>query len=434
MSALPLLGRRVLVTRAAHQAGKLSEGLRALGAEPVEVAVLELRAPESFDPLDAALRRFDSYNWLILTSANAVRALAERAAALKIALAQPMRLKVAAVGDATAAAARLIGLQVDFVPEAYVAEKLVEGLLARAAGQRMLLARAAVARDVIPDALRATGAEVDLVEAYRNVLPDAAPEQLRQALGKGIDAATFTSSSSATHLAEAARVAGVAWPLAGVPAVSIGPITSQTLRELGWPPAAEANPSDIPGLIAAIMRLMAPTEDMRTSRLRLTPSTQQTLRLELDDPAGFAALLGVRLPQDWPPGEYDRDAIQFFLEKMIEGGPEAVGWYGWYAILEGSEPTLVGCGGYLGPPDEASCVEIGYSMCERWRGQGLAKELVQALVNRALALGTKKIMAHTTEANPASIAVLLGCGFQQAIGSESEQLQFEIADVNSQPN
>ena len=79
-------------------------------------------------------------------------------------------------------------------------------------------------------------------------------------------------------------------------------------------------------------------------------------------------------------------------------------------------------------------MEIGYSMCERWRGQGLAKELVQALVNRALALGTKKIMAHTTEANPASIAVLLGCGFQQAIGSESEQLQFEIADVNSQPN
>jgi uroporphyrinogen-III synthase/uroporphyrinogen III methyltransferase/synthase len=95
-----------------------------------------------------------------------------------------------------------------------------------------------------------------VVEAYRNVLPEAAPEQLRQALEKGIDAATFTSSSSATHLAEAARVAGVAWPQAGVPAVSIGPITSQTLRELGWPPAAEANPSDIPGLIAAVKRVL----------------------------------------------------------------------------------------------------------------------------------------------------------------------------------
>lgn len=261
MSALPLLGRRVLVTRSAHQAGKLSEGLRALGAEPVEVAVLEIRAPESFAALDAALRQLDSYDWLILTSANAVRALTERAAALEIAQTQPVGMKVAAIGEATAEAARLIGLQVDFVPEAYVAEKLVEGLLARAAEKRILLARAAVARDVIPDALRAVGAEVDVVEAYRNVLPDAAPEQLRQALGKGIDAATFTSSSSATHLAEAARMAGIDWLFAGVPAVSIGPITSQTLRELGWPPAVEANSSDIPGLISAVVDLfhLAPT-------------------------------------------------------------------------------------------------------------------------------------------------------------------------------
>jgi uroporphyrinogen-III synthase len=79
VSALPLAGRRVLVTRAAHQAGKLSEGLRALGVEPVEVPVLEIRPPASFEPFDAALRQLDSYDWLILTSANAVRALVERA-------------------------------------------------------------------------------------------------------------------------------------------------------------------------------------------------------------------------------------------------------------------------------------------------------------------------------------------------------------------
>jgi len=147
-------------------------------------------------------------------------------------------------------------LQVALVPEAYVAESLVEGLLARAAGQRILLARAAVARDVIPDALREAGAEVDVVDAYRNVLPEAAPEQLRRAIADGLDAATFTSSSSATHLAEAARKAGIEWPFEGVPAVSIGPITSQTLRDLGWPPAAEASPSDIPGLVAAIERML----------------------------------------------------------------------------------------------------------------------------------------------------------------------------------
>jgi uroporphyrinogen-III synthase/uroporphyrinogen III methyltransferase/synthase len=259
VSALPLAGRRVLVTRAAHQAGKLSDGLRALGAEPVEVPVLEILPPASFELLDAALHQLDSYDWLILTSANAVRALSERAAALEIALAQPARLKVAAVGEATASAARKAGLQVAFVPETYVAESLVDGLLQslqnQTSSQRILLARAAVARDVIPDALRAAGAEVDVVDAYRNVLPEAAPEQLRQALQTGLDAATFTSSSSATHLAEAARAAGVAWPFAAVPAVSIGPITSQTLRDLGWPPAAEADPSDIPGLIAALVAL-----------------------------------------------------------------------------------------------------------------------------------------------------------------------------------
>ncbi len=250
MSLLPLAGRRVLVTRALHQAGKLSEGLRALGAEAVEVPVLEIRPPATYGPLDAALRQLDSYDWLILTSANTVRALSERAS--ELGLVQPAGLKTAAVGEATAAAARKSGFDVSFVPEAYVAESLVEGLLTCTRGQRILLARAAAARDVIPDSLRAAGAEVDVVDAYQNALPEAAPEQLRQALARGIDAATFTSSSSATHLAEAAREAGVAWPFAGIPAVSIGPITSQTLRDLGWAPAAEAGPSDIPGLIDAV--------------------------------------------------------------------------------------------------------------------------------------------------------------------------------------
>lgn len=256
MSALPLAGRRVLVTRALHQAGKLSEGLRALGAEPVEVPVLEIRPPENFAPLDMSLRQLGDYDWLILTSANAIRALLERAAVLEIALVQPARLKVAAVGEATAEAARKAGWQVAFVPEAYVAESLLESLRDKVAKKRVLLARAAVARDVIPDALRAASAEVDVVEAYRNVMPEAAPERLRKAVAQGLDAATFTSSSSATHLAEAAHTAGIAWPFASVPAISIGPITSQSLRDLGWPPAAEADPSDIPGLIAAVWRVL----------------------------------------------------------------------------------------------------------------------------------------------------------------------------------
>jgi uroporphyrinogen-III synthase/uroporphyrinogen III methyltransferase/synthase len=257
VTSQPLAGRRVLVTRAAHQAGKLSEGLRALGAEPVEVPVLEIRPPASFEPLDRALRELNGYDWLILTSANTVRALIERAAELGFSFAPPATLKVAAVGEATAVSAHKAGLAVSLVPEAYVAESLVESLAGQVAGKRILLARAAIARDVIPDALRAAGARVDVVDAYENIMPADAPAQLRAVLASGIDAATFTSSSSVTHLAEAARAAGIPFPFADVAAISIGPITSKTLRDFGWEPATEANPSDIQGLIAAVRASLA---------------------------------------------------------------------------------------------------------------------------------------------------------------------------------
>lgn len=253
MSELPLAGRRILVTRAAHQASKLSQALRDLGAEPVEVPVLEIQPPASYAPLDRALRQLSSYNWLILTSANTVYAVADRAQEQGIALSGAASLRVAAIGSATAEAAKEAGLAVSFVPESYVSESLVLGILERFEGWRILIARAAIARDVIPDALRAAGAEVEVVEAYRNVLPASAPEQLRVALAQPVDVATFTSSSSVTHLAEAAAKAGIAFPFGGVPSISIGPITSQTLREMGWPPAAQAQRSDIDGLVAAVI-------------------------------------------------------------------------------------------------------------------------------------------------------------------------------------
>ena len=271
MSALPLTNRRILVTRAAHQAGKLSEGLRALGAEPVEVPVLEIRPPENLEPLDAAIGAIASYDWLIFTSSNTVRALAERAATLRAPsisqfhremggtapLSVSPQTQIAAVGSSTAEALRTAGLPVSFVPKNYVTESLISGLKTDWSGKRVLLARAAVARDVIPDALRSAGATVDVVDAYRNVLPEDAPEKLRAALAQKLEAATFTSSSSVMHLAEAASQAGIPFPLAQIPAVSIGPVTTQTLREHNWPPAIEANPHDIPGLIAAIVNLLA---------------------------------------------------------------------------------------------------------------------------------------------------------------------------------
>jgi uroporphyrinogen-III synthase len=257
MTAQPLVGKRVLVMRAASQASKLSEGLRALGVEPIEIPVIEIRPPADFAPLDRALRSLANYDWLVLTSANTVEALADRAAALGLSLTTVTGLKVAAVGEATATAARDAGLPVALVPETYVAESLAKSLAEQTRGKKVLFARASVARDVIPDALRAAGASVDVVDAYRNVMPASASVLLREVLKKGIAGAAFTSSSSVTHLAGAAHEAGIAFPFAGVAAISIGPITSRTLRDLGWEPAAEATQSDVPGLAQAVARAIA---------------------------------------------------------------------------------------------------------------------------------------------------------------------------------
>lgn len=249
---LQLGGRRILVTRAIHQMGKLSQMLRRAGAIPVEVPVLEILPPDSYDDLDRALRQLSGYDWLIFTSANTVRALVDRAAKLSVRLEVPDRTKAAAIGDATAKAAAEAGLNVELVPQPYRAESLLSALEGRMEGRRFLLARAAVARDILPDELRRAGARVDVVEAYRNGIPASAGEQLDAALSARIDAAAFTSSSSVTHLKQVANAAKRMWPFADAAAVSIGPITSRTLVEEGWPPAAEAKVADVRGLVAAL--------------------------------------------------------------------------------------------------------------------------------------------------------------------------------------
>jgi uroporphyrinogen-III synthase len=240
-----------------QQAGKLSDGLKALGAEPVEVPVLELRPPDSYDPLDQALKKLDSFDWLILTSANTVKTVAARCEMLGIDVSGIKLLSVAAVGSATAEAARKANFRVTLVPESYHSEGVVAALGQAASGKRVLLARAKVARDVIPDALTKAGAIMTVVDAYQTALPDGARELLVEALLAGLDAATFTSSSSVRNLAEVAREAEMAFPFAGVAGVSIGPVTSATMREQGWEPAGEAAASDIPGLIAAVVRVLA---------------------------------------------------------------------------------------------------------------------------------------------------------------------------------
>ncbi|HWA93930.1 MAG TPA: uroporphyrinogen-III synthase [Terracidiphilus sp.] len=255
MTTQPLLNRRILVTRSAGQASKLSEGLAALGFTPVEVPVLAIVPPHSYDHLDSTVRTLDRYDWLILTSTNAVDAFRDRCLECEVDPHRMGKLKVAVIGRATADAAAALGLKVSIVPETQVAEGLIHELKDIVRGQHILLPRAELARDILPHALRAAGAHVDIVEAYRNALPEDAPARLSEALQQGIAAATFTSSSSVTHLAEAAKIAGIKFPFDNVPAVSIGPITSHTLRGMDWPPAVEAATHDIPGLIDAVRTL-----------------------------------------------------------------------------------------------------------------------------------------------------------------------------------
>jgi uroporphyrinogen-III synthase len=153
--------------------------------------------------------------------------------------------------------ARKAGFRVTIVPEHYHSEGLAAVLGKMVSGKKVLLARAKIARDVVPEALTAAGAQMTVVDAYQTALPDGAREALAEALRIGVDAATFTSSSSVRNLAEVAREAGVRFPFAGVAAVSIGPVTSATLREQGWEPAGEAAVSDLPSLIEAVVKALA---------------------------------------------------------------------------------------------------------------------------------------------------------------------------------
>lgn len=252
----PLQGVRVLVGRARHQAGALSSGLRKLGAEVVEIPFIEIRRPRSYKPLDTTLKNLEAYDWLILTSVNGVEALWERLAKLRISKKQLKHLKIAAIGPATRKAIEKRGLKVDIVPEEYVAESVVKSLRSKVRGKRILLARARVARDVIPRELRKLGARVDVVEAYETVVPTASRTRLRAMMknpARRPHVITFTSSSTVRNFA---GLAGKIPPAVrkGMILASIGPVTSATLAELNLGADIEAKEYTIPGLIQAISR------------------------------------------------------------------------------------------------------------------------------------------------------------------------------------
>ncbi len=263
---LPLKGLRILVGRARHQAGALSSSLRKLGAEVIEVPFIQIRKPGSYHPLDTALKNIRDYDWLILTSVNGVEAVWGRIRKLRIAKTCLRHLHIAAIGPATKKAIQDRGLKIHIVPEEYVAESVVRSLRGLVKGKRMLLARARVARDVIPRELRRLGAQVDVVEAYETVIPESSRKRLLALMRhskRRPDVITFTSSSTARNfVALLGRARGQECPrqtrlLKGIHIASIGPVTSATLHELGLPPDIEAKKYTIPGLIQAIRQSLA---------------------------------------------------------------------------------------------------------------------------------------------------------------------------------
>ena len=256
---MPLSGLRVLVGRARHQASTLSSGLKVLGAEVIEISFIEIRKPQSYKPLDAALKKLNQYDWLILTSVNGVEALANRMKKLRINPAAFHRLKVAAIGPATRKQIEALGLKVAVVPRRYIAESVVESLRGKVEGNRVLLARAKVARDVIPRELRKMGAKVDVVEAYETVVPTSSSMHLRAVIKdakRSPDLVCFTSSSTVRNFVQLLR--GQEVPR-HTKFASIGPVTSSTLRELGLPVHMEAREYTIPGLIQAIVKSRSQT-------------------------------------------------------------------------------------------------------------------------------------------------------------------------------
>jgi uroporphyrinogen-III synthase len=261
-----LVGIRVLVGRARHQAGALSAELRKLGAEVIEIPFIEIQKPRSFRPLDAALKNLSTYDWLILTSVNGVEAMWERMEKLRVAKRALEHLKVAAIGPATKKAIEQRGLRVDVVPKEYVAESVVRSLRKKIKGRRVLLVRAKVARDVIPRELRKAGTHVDVVEAYETVVPESSRRRLQAVLNnpkRRPQVVTFTSSSTVRNFVELLgagepKAGGQECPphtnLDGIRMASIGPVTSATLREFGLPVDIRAKEFTIPGLLAAIAK------------------------------------------------------------------------------------------------------------------------------------------------------------------------------------
>jgi uroporphyrinogen III methyltransferase/synthase len=244
----PLHGKRIVITRARPQASELARRLDALGADPIELPAIRIEPRIETDEVRDAVQGLHTYALVCFTSANGVRLLFEAMAAQGRDARALANATVAAIGPGTAAALGEMGVLADVVPERFVAESLVEALgNLDLRGKPALLARAAEARDVLPDALRERGAKLDVISLYDTAIEQPDAEALERA--READFVTFTSSSTVRNFID---VAGDGIP-DGAKVVSIGPITSEAAREAGLSVDIEAQRHDIDGLVEALL-------------------------------------------------------------------------------------------------------------------------------------------------------------------------------------
>jgi uroporphyrinogen III methyltransferase/synthase len=256
----PLAGKRIVVTRAGAQAYGLVEQIEKVGGEIIELPTIEIQPPESFAAFDAAVKNIESYHWLIFTSVNSIAPFLERLRVGGKTVDAVHSLQVGAIGPETAKRLASAGITAALVPERYQAEGILDAVKPEAMkGKRVLSPRAADAREILPETLRAWGAVVDVVIAYRTALPnvDIGPlaELLRQ---RKIDVITFTSSSTVKNFVRLFGGKSLAEIAGGSAIACIGPITASTAEQAGRRPEIVAAEFTINGLTRAIIAYFQP--------------------------------------------------------------------------------------------------------------------------------------------------------------------------------
>lgn len=251
----PLFGRRIVITRARSQASAFARGIEDLGGEVIEFPTIEILPPESYDLLDKAIQKIEIYHWIIFTSLNGVKHFLMRLQRLKRDIEDLKGIKISAIGPETAKALASACLRVDLLPHEYRAEGILQELKPEEVrGKRVLLPRAAEARDLLPKTLREWGAEVDVIEAYRTVPASNNLPWLRALLlRKEIDVITFTSSSTVSNFAALFSGEPVKELLGATLVACIGPITQQTAEERGIRVDVVPRDYTIAGLTQAIV-------------------------------------------------------------------------------------------------------------------------------------------------------------------------------------